>query len=131
MDEQKEKQTEEAAQTREEAGGKPARASFEKRVAAWVGVVYMVMLVLAMTVLIAKSGTGLDGTFPLLLCPAAVGVAIIAVYRKRNGRSVSRERYFTPALVFLCFLAFVIGLICGLPPLLAQFGIATPFIPNP
>lgn len=130
MDEQKEKQTEEAAQTREEGGGSQ-RASFEKRVAAWVGVVYMVMLVLAMTILIAKSGTGLNGTFPLLLCPAAVGAAIIAVYRKRNGRSVSQERYFTPALVFLCFLAFVIGLICGLPPLLAQFGIATPFIPNP
>ncbi len=126
MDENKEKQ----AQPEEE--GKPSYtpASFEKRVAAWVGVVYMVMLVLAIVILVATSGKGLANTFPLLLPPAAVGAAIIGIYREIKGKN-KEGRYFTWALVFLCAVACVVGVIGGGPPLLANFGIATPLIPNP
>ena len=128
MDENREKQTE--APENEKKSYTPA--SFEKRVAAWVGVVYMVILVLAITILIATGGTGLANTFPLLLPPAAVGAAVISIHRQKEGKMPEKEgHYFTPAILFLCFLAFVIGLVCGIPPLLANFGIATPLIPNP
>lgn len=127
MDENKEKQHETAGEE------KPAfvPASFEKRVAAWVGVAYMVMLLLATTCMFAL-GRPLNNVFPLLLVPGSVGVAVVGIYREKHGKvNVKDGRYFTPALVFLCFLAFVIGLVCGIPPLLANFGIATPLIPNP
>lgn len=125
MDENREKQTE----TPEE---KPSftPASFEKRVLAWVGVAYMVFLVLGIVILVATRGTGLANTFPILLCPAAVGAAVIGIYRERAGKN-KEGRYFTWALVFLCVVAFAVGVIGGIPPLLANFGIATPLIPNP
>lgn len=128
MDENKEKST----QTPEEEKPSYTPASFEKRVAAWVGVVYMVMLVFAIVILIATGGQGLANTFPLLLPPAAVGAAVIAVHRQKEGKMPEKEgRYFTPAIIFLCFAAVVLGLVCGIPSLLANFGIATPLIPNP
>lgn len=111
----------------EETGTEPSPAytpaSFEKRVAAWVGVVYMVMLVLSVTYMIATAKV-LTGTAFLLLPPAAVGVAIVAIHRQRTGRSkVNEGKYFTFALVFLCFIAFAMGLVCGIPNLLANFGV--------
>lgn len=122
----------ESKRSPEEEQEKPSfvPASFEKRVLAWVGVAYMVMLVLAICILIATSGKGLANTFPLLLCPAAVGAAIIGVYREKNGKN-KEGRNFTFALVFLCAAALFVGLVCGIPPLLANFGIATPLIPDP
>lgn len=99
-------------------------ASFEKRVWAWVGVVYMVMLVLAVTYMIATAKV-LTGTAFLLLPPAAVGAAIVAVHRYRRGK-ISQGRNFTLALLFLCFVAFVLGLVCGIPNLLANFGVTLP-----
>lgn len=126
MDENKKTQ----AQPEQEDKPTYTPASFEKRVAAWVGVVYMVMLVVGIVILIATHGAGLANTFPLLLPPAAVGAAIIGVYREVKGKN-KEGRYFTWALVFLCVAAFAIGVISGLPPLLANLGIATPFIPQP
>lgn len=126
MDENKEKQH----QPDQEDKPSYTPASFEKRVAAWVGVVYMVMLVIAIVILIATSGKGLANTFPLLLPPAAVGAAIIGIYREIKGKN-KEGRYFTWALVFLCVAAFAVGVISGIPPLLANFGIATPLIPQP
>ena len=98
-------------------------SSFEKRVAAWVGVFYMVMLLFATTYMIATAKV-LTGVAPLLLPPAAVGVSVIAIYRHKQGKMrVDGSKWFTPALVFLCFLAFILGLMTGLPVLLAHFGI--------
>ena len=98
-------------------------SSFEKRVAAWVGVFYMVMLTFAVTYMIATAKV-LTGIAPLLLPPAAVGVAIIAIYRHRKGKMrVDGSKWFTPALVFLCLIAFIMGLVTGIPVLLAHFGI--------
>lgn len=124
-----EKQKDRPGRTEEskEKGFTPA--SFEKRVAAWVGVVYVVMLLLAATFTLA-TGRMLTATAPILLPPAAVGTAVVAVYRWRRGQ-ISEGRNFTLALLFLCFMALVVGLVCGVPPLLAHLGIATPLIPNP
>lgn len=96
-------------------------ASFEKRVAAWVGVVYMVMIVFAMTYAIATGGPLINVQY-LLLPPGAVGVFIVAIYRYRRGK-IKEGRNFTAALLFLCVIAFLMGLICGVPNLLANFGL--------
>ncbi len=116
--------TEQDHNLNQEFGSKPLSytpASFEKRVVAWVGVVYMIMLVLSLTYMISTAKI-LTGTAFLLLPPAAVGVAIIAIYRYRQSKSV-QGRNFTLALVFLCFVALVMGLIRGIPNLLSNFGI--------
>lgn len=96
-------------------------ASFEKRVVAWVGVIYMIMLVLSVTYMMATAKV-LTGTSFLLLPPAAVGVSIITIYRYRQGKIV-QGRNFALALVCLCFVAFVMGLVCGISNLLTNFGI--------
>lgn len=116
MDENKEK-------TPETGEEKPAYkpASFEKRTAAWVGVVYMVMLVLAITYAIANGAPLKDCNY-LLFPPAAVGGFIIGVYRIRMGKE-KEGRYFNIALLFLCVAAFLLGVICGVPNLLANFGL--------
>ena len=93
-------------------------ASFEKRVAAWVGVVYMVMLTLSVTYMIATARV-LTGTAPLLLPPGAAGVAAAALHRRRAGRTGT---VLTVLLVLLCAAAFLLGLLLGIPALLANFG---------
>ena len=95
-------------------------ASFERRTIAWVGVVYMVILVLATTYMMATAQY-LSGTAGLLVCPAAVGVAVIAIHRYRIGEmKMENARNFTIALVFLCFVAFVMGLVCSGTNLIAH-----------
>ena len=94
-------------------------ASFEKRVAAWVGVVYMLMLTAAMTYMMS-TGKVLTGIAPLLLPPAAVGVAVIVIHRHRKGAAGS-NRFFVFAMFFLCVAAFLLGLGMGIPALLANF----------
>ena len=105
-----------------EQSGQPTYqpASFQKRVIAWVGVAYMVILVLSTTYMMATART-LSGTAGLLVCPAAAGAAVIAIHRYRAGEmKVDNARNFTIALVFLCFVAFVMGLVCGGSNLIAH-----------
>ena len=111
--------------TPEEETEKPSYipVSFEKRVIAGVGAVYMIMLVLATTYMIATASVLTNIAF-LLLPPASVGVAMIAIHRYRKGE-LAQGRNFMLALVFLCFIAFVMGLVCGIPNLLAQLGALT------
>lgn len=93
-------------------------ASFERRTIAWAGVAYMVILVLSTTYMIATA-QGLSGTAPLLVCPAAAAAAVILVHKYRQGE-ISQGRNFTIAAVFLCFVAFMMGLVCGGTPLIAH-----------
>lgn len=94
-------------------------APFEKRVAAWVGVIYMVMLTLSVTYMIATAQV-LKGTAFLLLPPAAVGAAVIAIHRFRQG---GRGLVGTVIVTVLCAAAFLLGLVCGIPTLLGQLGV--------
>lgn len=94
-------------------------ASFEKRVAAWVGVVYMLILTAAMTYML-YTGTTLNGIAPLLLPPAAVGAGVIVIHRHRKGAPGS-NRFFLCAMLILCAAAFLLGLVMGIPALLANF----------
>ncbi len=91
-------------------------ASFEKRVAAWMGIAYMLMFGFIITFSLYRAGQSLAGTFPLFLVPAAVAVPIIAIYRQRRGTAPGGLTG-TILIVVLCAVALVGGLFLGVPPL--------------
>ena len=99
-------------------------AGFEKRTAAWLGIVYMLMLLFITTYSIYTGGGTLAGTFPLFLVPLAVGVIVIAVYRQRRGTAPGGLP-LTILLVVVCACAAVFGLLLGVPALIAA--LQTPF----
>ena len=94
-------------------------ASFEKRVAAWVGVVYALMLCAAMTYMMSTAKV-LTGIAPLLLPPAAVGAAVVVIHRYRKGEP-GAGRLLTLVMLLLCVAALLLGLVMGIPALLANF----------
>ena len=89
-----------------------------QRVWAWVGVVYMVMLVLLTTYALAH-GAYLRGIGALMMVPALAGVGASAVVRYRQGQG----RGGLPACLLIsgasAFLV-VLNLMRGVPALLAQ-----------
>lgn len=89
-------------------------ASFEKRTAAWMGVAYMVMVLFIITFAIFTGGKELPGSFPLFLIPAAVAVAVIAVYRQRKGTAPGGI-FLTVLIVLVCLAAILFGLALGGP----------------
>ena len=103
---------------REEEQPSYTPASFEKRTAAWIGIAYVVMMLFIVTFSIYTGGGTLSGTFPLFLIPAAVGVLILAAHRQRKGTAPGGLPV-TVIIMLLCMVAVVIGLMLGIPPLLA------------
>ncbi len=95
-------------------------ASFEKRTAAWMGVAYMVMVLFIITFAIFTGGKELPGTFPLFLIPAAVAVAVIAVYRQRKGTALGGLPG-TVVVILLCAAAMILGIYLGGPALVSAF----------
>ena len=93
-------------------------ASFEKRVAAWVGIGYMLMLMALVTYTIATART-LPGTAPLLLVPVGVGVLVVVVHRQRQGTAPGGLP-MSLLMGLLCVAAVVLGLWLGLPALIAD-----------
>ena len=91
-------------------------AAFEKRTAAWMGIVYMVMLVFIVTFSISTGGHQLPGTFPLFLIPVCVAAAVIAVYRQ--AKKVA-PLPLTILLLVCCAAGVVLGLALGVPALVA------------
>lgn len=92
-----------------------------KRVWAWVGVVYMVIITLLVTYFLAK-GRFLNGIAPLMLSPALGGMAAAAVVRYRAGGAKGG----LPVCVLLtaaCAVACVLCLIGGLVALAANLGV--------
>ena len=93
-------------------------ASFEKRTAAWMGIVYMLMLVGLITYSMATA-RNLPGTAPLLLVPVSVASMVVTVHRKRVGTWRGGPVFF--ALVLLvCLAALLLGLALGVPALMAN-----------
>ena len=99
-------------------------ASPLKRVWAWVGVVYMVIIVCLMTYMYG-TGTYLHGIASLMVIPALGGGAASAVClwltAPREGRTPAR-RAMMIFITALCLALIVINLINGIPALLANFG---------
>lgn len=93
-------------------------ASFEKRVAAWVGIVYMLMLIALITYTIATARS-LPGTAPLLVVPIGIGVPFIAVHRQRQGTAPG-GLVGTILICVVCVIAVVLGLWLGIPALIAN-----------
>ncbi len=93
-------------------------ASFEKRVAAWVGIVYMLMLTALITYTVATARS-LPGTAPLLLVPLGVGVPFVVVHRQRQGTAPG-GLVVSILMCVVCVAAVALGLWLGLPALLAN-----------
>lgn len=99
-------------------------ASPMKRLWAWVGVVYMVILVLLMTYMFAN-GAYLHGIAPLMVIPAVAGLAASAVCVWVTG---GKENHTAGRLalmvlfVLVCAAVCVYNLIVGVPALMANFG---------
>lgn len=94
-----------------------------KRIWAWVGVAYMVIVVFLITYLFAF-GTLLGGIGGIMICPALCGGIASLIYMWRSGdtRSVGR-RVLLCLLVGVCAALVVLGLYTGIPALIANFGV--------
>lgn len=100
-------------------------ASFEKRAAAWMGIVYVLMLMFFITFTIFSGGKSLPGTFPLLLVPVAAAAIVVSVYRQSKGTAPGGMA-LTVFIVILCLAAIVFGLLLGVPALVAALQTAFP-----
>lgn len=105
-------------------------ASPAKRAAAWVGVVYMVLIVLLTTYYLA-TGRAMNGIAGLMLAPAAGGFAVVSVLRARaeTGTPERAGRWgialLSAALCVACLIWGVAGLRANFSALAAVIGIST------
>ena len=95
-------------------------ASVEKRIAAWMGIIYALMFGFIITFSLYCPGRSLKGTFPLFLVPIAVAAAIITIYRQAKGTAPGGLP-LTIIITVICLLAAAVGLFLGIPPLAAAF----------
>ena len=95
-----------------------------KRIWAWVGVVYMVIIVCLMTYMYG-TGTYLHGIASLMVIPALGGGGASAVClwltSPQEGRTPARRARMI-LITALCLALAIINLINGIPALLANFG---------
>lgn len=98
-------------------------ASPLKRVWAWVGVVYMVLMVLLVTYSLAF-GSYLHGVGGLLVCPALGGVtaSLVVLWYQEKSHSALQRILFLGTLG-LCAVLSVLGLWSGIPGLISNFGV--------
>ena len=85
-------------------------ASPVKRALAWIGIVYMVILVFLTTYMYFSGGVALTGIAPLLAIPALIGLGIVA-----PGKGAAW------GLAVACWLVAVWFLIPGIAGLMANF----------
>lgn len=96
-------------------------ASFEKRAAAWMGIVYVLMTSFVVTFAIYTGGRELPGTFPLFLVPVSATLAVVLV-RRMKLRTCPGGMAGGAIGLLLCAAGALAGLILGVPALLAAFG---------
>ncbi|MBE6956263.1 MAG: hypothetical protein E7450_02285 [Ruminococcaceae bacterium] len=90
-----------------------------KRVLAWVGVVYMVIVTALTTYMYFADGNALTGLAPLLTIPGLVGLGVMVLL---NHRSTGAPRKgIAWAIAVVCWLAAVWFLFPGIAGLLANF----------
>lgn len=111
------------AQAEEEKKPSYTPASVEKRIAAWMGLGYALMLLFVVTFSIFTGGKELPGTFPLLLLPVCAATAALAVYRCRKKASSLLAAVF---VVAVCAFGVLLGLALGVPALCAALRSAYP-----
>ena len=96
-------------------------ASFEKRAAAWMGIVYMLMLLFILNFTLYTGGKQLPGTFPLFLVPVCVTLAVVVIRRLKSGALPGGRAGGVLALI-ACAAGTALGLALGVPALIAAFG---------
>ena len=104
-------------QTNRQQEGGYTPASFEKRVAAWMGIAYTVMLCFVINYAIYTGGRDLPGTFPLFLVPVSAALAVILTRRIKLHTAPGGTAGGVLGLV-LCAAGFILGLALGAPALL-------------
>lgn len=97
-------------------------ASPVKRILAWTGVAYMVGFVVLNLYPFFNQGNYLTGIAPLFACPGIAGMFAIAFYLARHPDSLPSRRFTMTLLAAVCAVGFVVSLVLGIPPLLANFG---------
>lgn len=90
-----------------------------KRTLAWIGVVYMVIL-LALTTYIYFTGTALGNLGPLLTVPGLIGLGAVALVSWRSTGKPGKGPAI--ALAVLCWLLAAATLPIGVIGLLSNFG---------
>lgn len=93
-------------------------ASFEKRAAAWMGIVYMLMLLFILNFTLFTGGRELPGTFPLFLVPVCITLAVVVVRRLRT-RQLPGGAAGGTVILLLCAGGTALALVLGVPALLA------------
>ena len=94
-------------------------ASPVKRALAWIGIVYMVIIV-ALTTYIYATGTPLNNLAPLLSIPALVGLGIVSII---SWRTTGKPGKWTAIiLAVLCWAAALYSIPLGIAGLLSNFG---------
>ena len=94
-------------------------ASPVKRAMAWIGVVYMVIIVILTTYIYAV-GTPLNNLAPLLAVPALVGLGIVALLSHRTTGKPGKGAAWAVAL--LCWAAAAYSIPLGIVGLMSNFG---------
>lgn len=95
-------------------------ASPVKRIWAWVGIAYMLVIVLLFTWYMAKA-TFLYGLGPLMMIPALGGLLATVVQRYESGQGKGGP-VVCILFVVLCAALIILNLVIGIPSLLANFG---------
>ena len=97
-------------------------ASFEKRAAAWMGIVYVLMMSFVITFALYTGGRQLPGTFPLFLLPVSITLAVVLIRRMKLGICPGGTAGGV-AVLAACAVGVVTGLSLGVPALLAALGV--------
>lgn len=95
-------------------------ASFEKRAVAWMGIVYVLMLMGILWFALFSGGRELPGTFPLFLVPVSVTLAVVIIHRLKQKTAYGGTVGGVLALI-LCAVGTIAGLVLGVPALMAAF----------
>lgn len=103
-------------ENKEEKGYTPA--SPVKRTLAWIGVVYMLIL-LALTTYFYFTGTGLGNLGPLLTVPGLIGLGIVSLVSWRTAGRPGKGTAI--AVAVLCWLLAAATLPIGIIGLLSNF----------
>ena len=94
-------------------------ASPVKRAIAWIGVVYMVILVALTTYMYFSGGSAMTGIAPLLAIPGLIGLGIVSLISHRTTGSPTKRTAWM--LAILCWLVAIWFLIPGIAGLMSNF----------
>lgn len=105
----------ESTESKEQPSYTPA--SVEKRIAAWMGIVYALMFFFIITFSMYRSDRSLAGTFPLFLVPVAIAAVVVMIYRLVKGTAPG-GLVSSILIMIICLAVAGFGLYLGLPPLI-------------